>query len=85
MPFEALKLPDGRPAQMFTGTVFRKDEGDLRDTNVTTPLRRRDERFIEIFSAGKFAGQRMIQSHHQGAESLTLKQCCPATNVVELT
>lgn len=32
LPFEALKLPDGRPAQMYTATVFRKDEGDLRDT-----------------------------------------------------
>ena len=32
-------------------------------TNVTTPLRRRDERFIQIFSAGNFAGQRMTLGH----------------------
>ncbi len=31
LPFEGLKKPDGRPAQMYTGTVFRKDETQLRE------------------------------------------------------
>jgi hypothetical protein len=41
----------------------RKLPASTTVTNVTTPLRRRDERFIQIFSAGKFAGQRMTLGH----------------------
>jgi polar amino acid transport system substrate-binding protein len=64
LPFDGLKSSDGKPAQMFTATVFRQDEGELRELlNAQLSKLKQDGSLLKIMERYGFSTAELAPSN----------------------
>jgi polar amino acid transport system substrate-binding protein len=64
LPFEGVKHSDGKPAQMFTATVFRQDEGELKELlNAQLGKLKQDGSLLQIMEQYGFSSAELPPSN----------------------